>query len=132
MAHTEDQDSAFRAAQLATIIARAYPAAYPHHIACAVVALRRTAAAAKRHATNLCNSPLTEQQENRAENRIGHLVTRATELMNLCAEQRDPAAETPPSYKITTGGDPRGACAWLKIDGIEADGWDRETGFAIY
>jgi len=135
------QTPAFRAAELAALLARHYPAAPIGAIANTVGDMQRAARAAKRHAEALCSYEWAEaraeawaRQENRAAARINYRLSLAA-LDNLPSEiaRHEPATlagKHPAPATVTLGGDPRGPCGQLAIHGQRGDGGD--DGCAIY
>lgn len=135
------QTPAFRAAELAALLARHYPAAPVGAIAAVVGDMQRAARAAKRHVEALCSyewaearAPVWARQENRAAARINYRLSLAA-LDNLPPELagHEPATLAgahPSPATVSLGGDPRGPCGRLTIPGQRGDGWG--DGFAIY
>jgi hypothetical protein len=85
-----------------------------------------------------CNVPMREGEDERGTARLERLEGRLNatlahaklhahptveELHKRCAPMETPA-------RLSLGGDPRGACAWLKVPGLEGDGFG--DGFGIY
>lgn len=92
------------------------PSYYPAHaerIACTLVKLARSI---KRHAENECNREVTDAEIKRDEATQARFHTIAKEI----------------GMEARTGGDPRGACAYLidPNDRSAGDGWC--NGFAVY
>ena len=135
------QTPAFRAAELAALLARHYPEASVGAIADIVGDMQRATRAAKHHAEALCSYAWAEakaeawtRQESRAEARLNYRLSLAA-LDNLPPEiaRHEPATlagKHPAPATVTLGGDPRGPCGRLAIPGQRGDGWDE--GFAIY
>ena len=135
------QTPAFRAAELAALLARHYPAAPVGAIAAVVGDMQRAARAAKRHAEALCSyewaevrAPAWARQESRAAARINYRLSLAA-MDNLPPEiaRHEPATfagKHPAPATVTLGGDPRGPCGRLAIPGLPGDGWG--DGYAIY
>ena len=119
---------AFRAAELAALLARHYPDANPYRIARVVAAMQRAARSAVAWELRRCNEPMTEAQEERGARHIA----RMEESVN--AELRSMAAAmllaAPFAASLSLGGDPRGPCASLTIPGQRGDGWG--DGYAVY
>lgn len=112
-----------RAAELAALLAFACPDAAPYRVALAVQALQVSAKAHKRAAENECSYPLTDTQIARADRRCAKLAAAAVStLKNLGAAKAAITAEF--------GGDPRGCCGTLHIEGARGDGMG--GGYPIY
>lgn len=129
------QTPAFRAAELAALLARHYPAAPVGAIAAVVGDMQRAARAAKRHVEVLCSyewaevrAPAWARQENRAAARINARLADFALSMPGQNPHRFPLHPAPAS--VSLGGDPRGPCGYLAIPGLPGDGWG--DGYAIY
>ena len=120
-----DQTPAFRAAQLAAILARHYPAANPYHVAKVVSAMQSATRQAKAWEIRRCNDPMTEKQEERG-------YTRKQKLQEKVNGMLRELGDVPEHACIRLGGDPRGSCGQLIVHGLRGDGIDVEDGFAIY
>lgn len=105
-----------RAAFLGALIARKCPDFAPHHITHIVNAMQRLAASIHRFAVMDCNHGLTPQQEKTMDSRKASFH----DLAAACG------------FNSRTGGDPRGACAYLidPQDENAGDGWG--NGWAVY
>jgi len=128
-----DTNSAeFRAAELAALLARHYPAATPDRVAFAVLAMQRAARAAKRFAEDRCNYDLGEAREARRQRRED--AAEAAVNAWLASRYLSPASAADEAHespaRLALGGDPRGACGRLHIPGQRGDGWG--DGFAVY
>lgn len=124
------KESRQRATVLAVLLANyANGKANPYHLAAIVGRLQAAARMAHRKAENACNAPMTEAQTVRDD--AWHDKTQATINQILEAEFVN-KHNLPTAPTVSLGGDPRGPCAYLKIPGVVADGWDRDAGFAIY
>lgn len=127
---------AFRAAELAAILARHYPDAPPHLVAEVVGDMQRATRAAVRFATDQCNRDLGDpddarseyarrrKREDRAQARINSVLL----LPSLNPARSQPMCGAPATVEL--GGDPRGPCGRLHVPGQRGDGWG--DGFAIY
>ena len=132
---------AYRAAELAVILARHYPDARPGWVASVVLEMQRITKAAKRHAEAACSYEWAEQhaakwaaQEDRAAAMINtRLSTRGfpfeTEEMLRSPKSVNHFLHPAPAT-VTLGGDPRGPCGRLMMPGQRGDGWGE--GYAIY
>jgi hypothetical protein len=125
-----------RTGELCAILARRFPRAFPPRLARAVVAAQKAALRAKAMETRRCNVPMSEEEGERAQRSMGrsaHKVTMA--LAEACdIDFSDPGV---PVLAVVLGGDPRGACGYLRIRGAcggwaRSDGWDPESGFPLY
>lgn len=132
MIHNSDRDTAWalalkvsspaisgddnRAAYLGALVAKHCPEFSPGHIAHIVNALQRLATSIHRFAVMDCNQGLTPRQAITQEARKASFVA----LANACG------------FNARTGGDPRGACAYLEDSENEGagDGWG--NGWAVY
>lgn len=133
------ESPAFRAAELAAILARHYPDAASHNIADVVADMQRATRTAKRFAEDQCTFDLGDPDDTRsdyarrskrqdsAERRINAVLMRA-KLYNL--RYTGEAAPHAAPAKVDLGGDPRGPCGRLHVPGQRGDGWG--DGFAIY
>ena len=97
--------------------------AKPHLVADLVVAMQKSARAAKRWAEIYCSYPTTDKQQRLAESREKRETAR---INGALAGMFTP--HEPPTIEL--GGDPRGPCARLHLPGQRGDGWGE--GFAIY
>jgi hypothetical protein len=118
-----------RAAELAAIIARRSSLS-PYQIASHVLHLQRIARQAVTIATNLCNVPGYQPVFDR---RMAALRKHAATLCDVLGTGFQSGL---PLFNVKLGGDPRGPCCRLWIDGEPGDGYDRAddgTGsFAVY
>lgn len=127
-----------RAAELGALLARHYPKASVHCVAMAVREMQGAARTAVAWEVKRCNVPMSEVEDDRGRERLEKLQGRLNamlehgklhahpavgELHQRCAPMEQPA-------RVKLGGDPRGACAWLTVPGLQGDGWG--DGFAIY
>jgi len=105
-----------RAAFLGALIARRCPDFAPGHICHMVNALQKLAGGIHRLAVQDCNHGLNPAQAKRMDNLKAHFH----DLANACG------------FNARTGGDPRGACAFLEDPENEGagDGWG--SGWAVY
>jgi hypothetical protein len=125
--HIEDlnmKSDVTRAAELACVLARV-TSAPPHRIAEAVCLMRVAAKFAKRAAETRCSDPLTDEQDaalQRSEER------HAEAARKVLAEIVDPVRA-----HLRLGGDPRGSCGALVVEGVPGDGWGGgDAGWPIY
>lgn len=124
-----------RAAELSVILARHYPHASPVMIARVVASMQRATRRAKVWAERYCNEPMDDAAVKRGNGRVSRS---AVELDAVLAHPR----LMPPHLRgagealrtdaatVELGGDPRGACATLRVPGLTGDGFG--GGFAIY
>ncbi len=94
----------------------------PHRIAVIVGKMRSYARQAKRAAEAACNYNASERTENM---RRARLERHQAEVNAWLAEYG-----LAPELRVSLGGDPRGCCGKLHIEGERGDGWG--DGFAIY
>lgn len=124
------RQSAERAAELAAIIARKcdLPA---NVIARHVCHLQRMARQAVNISTNLCNIPDYQEIHDK---RVYSLTARGNKIAAEIAKAQpgDQLAPGRGGARVHVGGDPRGPCFYLQIDGAKGDGWDPERGYAVY
>lgn len=123
-----------RAAELAAILAKNYPAARPAMVARVMVEAVKLARYAKARAELECSYPMTEENMNRAARRIERAAARINaELANATMGEADASMKRDPQHApmCEFGGDPRGACGRLRIPGMDGDGWGRD-GFPLY
>lgn len=106
-----------RAAELAAIIARR-STEKPHVIAARVVHLQRIARQAHRAAENLCSLPDFQPRYDR----------KVAALRNIAG---DLCGDLGPGFAVKIGGDPRGPCCWLAVEGERGDDMG-ERGYGIY
>lgn len=105
-----------RASYLSVVLARVAPQAGPGTIAKAVWAMQVCAKSHKRDAELACNEPRTEEQEKRAERRLANHALAANQYLAECG----PTVST---VTLVFGGDPRGACGWMLVEGGPSDGY---------
>jgi len=105
-----------RAAFLGALIARRCPEFAPAHVAHIVNALQKLAKRIHTLAVHDCNVGLNPAQAKRMDNAKAAFI----DLANACG------------FNARTGGDPRGACAFLEDPENEGagDGWG--SGWAVY
>lgn len=130
-----ENDSRFRAATLATYLARYYPDARPHMIGRVVYEMQQAARAAVAWETKRCNVSMTEKQEDAGAARLAKLETGINALLADMPSDpatclRDPDSGRRLRCTVELGGDPRGPCARLMIPGERGDGFG--DGFAIF
>lgn len=116
-----------RAAELAAMLAKAYPAARPAMVARVMVEAVKLARYAKARAELECSYPMTEENCNRAAQRI----FRATDKINADLRAALGLESPEGAPRCEFGGDPRGACGKLYVPGLDGDGWGRD-GFPLY
>ena len=121
-------NSTQRAAELAALIAR-HSTLPPHQIAAHVLHLQRIARQAVTIATNLCNIP--DYQETFARR-----AAKLREYANkICAEIGNATVPNRGCWS-EVGGDPRGPCLRLLIEGERGDGWGADNegqgSYAVY
>ena len=126
-------ESTLRAAELAAIIAR-HSTLPPHQIAAHVTHLQRIARQAVTIATNLCNVPDYQETYDR---RIDRLRLHTAEICEALDRERIYGMATPTRlFNFAIGGDPRGPCLRLLIEGERGDGWgqanDGTGSYAVY
>lgn len=99
---------------------------HPYQLGRIVDDMQRATRAAKSWGVRLCNEPMDDRQHDRGMSRIHRMQAKinarlvelfGTDDVDLCP-------------RVEIGGDPRGACGFLHIPGIQGDGWG--PGFAIY
>lgn len=123
-----------RAAELAAMLAQAYPAARPAMVARVMVEAVKLARYAKARAELECSYPMTEENINRAARRIERAAARINaSLADACMGEGDASVKRDPQHAPTCefGGDPRGCCGKLIVPGLAGDGWGRD-GFPLY
>ena len=124
-------NSTQRAAELSALIAR-HSTLPPHQIAAHVLHLQRIARQAVTIATNLCNIPDYQETFDR---RISRLRFHADDIC-LALQPSADADHMVRVFRTELGGDPRGPCLRLLIEGERGDGWDADndgTGsYALY
>lgn len=115
------KESTQRAAELAALIAR-HSTLPPHQIAAHVTHLQRIARQLKTIAERACNGylPPGASRYLTDEQRSSKLQLRAADIAETLA----------PAIKAWVGGDPRGPCLRLLIEGERGDGFG--DGFAVY
>ena len=125
-------NSTQRAAELSALIAR-HSTLPPHQIAAHVLHLQRIARQAVTIATNLCNIPDYQETFDR---RAAKLREHAG---GICATLNDALINAPlrkTCFSVELGGDPRGPCLRLIIEGERGDGWDADNegqgSYAVY
>ena len=134
------QSPAFRAAELAAILARHYPDASPYRIASVVAEMQRATRAAKAFAEARCNYDLGDPDDSKSDyarryKRQENAAARINAMLawtDISPSRHDETIDRKHGLaaKIVLGGDPRGACGRLIIPGQRGDGWG--DGFAIY
>ena len=129
LAQPDSNKPAFRAAELAALLARHYPDANPYRIARVVAAMQTAARASVNWQVRRCNEAMTEAQEERGERRIARMADKINHELSLSGLGRT-AAGAGTNAELSLGGDPRGPCARLTIPGQRGDGWG--DGFAVY
>ena len=121
-------NSTQRAAELSALIAR-HSTLPPHQIAAHVLHLQRIARQAVTIATNLCNIPDYQETFDR---RAAKLREHANKI---CAEIGKATVPNRGCWS-KVGGDPRGPCLRLLIEGERGDGWDADNegqgSYAVY
>ena len=128
LAQPDSNKPAFRAAELAALLARHYPDANPYRIARVVAAMQRAARSAVAWELRRCNEPMTEAQEERGARRIARLQDEIN--AELIALGHNPQRRARKDLAVLSlGGDPRGPCARLTIPGQRGGGWG--DGFAV-
>jgi len=115
-----------RAAVLAALLMRhANGNANPYQIAAVVARMQKAARATRLAEMRACNVALTEKQQQAQEMKRN----KAQEDINTTLRFLFRDHAEPPT--ILLGGDPRGACAFLKIPGLPGDGFNSTEGFPI-
>ena len=131
-------NSTQRAAELSALIAR-HSTLPPHQIAAHVLHLQRIARQLKAIAERQCNGyhvaryqpndAWDHDAEERDKKRFSKLVTHADDN---CRQVQKFAGD----FKIAPGGDPRGPCLRLLIEGERGDGFDQASdgtgSYAVY
>lgn len=125
------KSDATRAAELGALLARHYPDASSHCVGLAVREMQGAARTAVAWETRCCNVPMSEADDDRGRARLAKLQDRlnATLAHTYLHPIGEPAPLDSPA-RLSLGGDPRGACAYLTVPGLQGDGWG--DGFAIY
>ena len=133
-------NSTRRAAELAALIAR-HSTLPPHQIAAHVLHLQRIARQLKAIAERQCNGyaiRVTAQlwkedtaARDRDQSREVRLASRADDICTCLngANPEEGALQKP--IAALEGGDPRGPCLRLLIEGERGDGWDDDGGYAL-
>lgn len=120
-------DTNTRAAELGAHLARFAPMVGAHRIARFVTAAQSLARRAKAHGEAMCSdsSYVTKwsEPETGEDLRAAHFEREAEALL---------AELDCPGVTMAVGGDPRGPCLMVKLDGVRGDGWAPEDGFAVY
>ena len=132
LAQPDSNKPAFRAAELAALLARHYPDANPYQVARLVAEMQRAAKAAVNWETRRCSENMTEDQEERGRARIVRAqdgINASLRMHALRYGDRNNVVHNYPAV-LSLGGDVRGPCARLTIPGQRGDGWG--DGFAVY
>ncbi len=129
------QTPAFRAAELAALLARHYPAAPTHWVAEIVGDMQRATRIARHHAGALCSYEWAESKRDgwavRDRNAEARINARLADFaLSLPGQNPHRFPLHPAPATVTLGGDPRGPCGRLVIPDQRGDGWGE--GFAIY
>lgn len=126
-----ENDTRYRAAYLAALLARHYPDAKPHVIGRVVYEMQAAARAAKGWETKRCNVPMSERQEDAGRKRIDKMESTVNDDLAKLPRWSDENNGKPDApCTITLGGDPRGPCARLHVPDESGDGFG--DGFAVY
>jgi hypothetical protein len=122
-----------RAAELGALLARHYPEASIHCVGLAVREMQGAARTAVAWEVKRCNVPMSEVEDERGQARLERLQGRLNAMLDHAKLHAHPVGELAPMEqpaRVKLGGDPRGACAFLTVPGLESAGWG--DGFAIY
>jgi hypothetical protein len=122
-----------RAAELGALLARHYPLASIHCVALAVREMQGAARTAVAWEVKRCNVPMREGEDERGTAQLERLEGRLNAMLDHAKLHAHPVGEPAVMEhpaRVELGGDPRGACAWLKVPGLEGDGFG--DGFGIY
>lgn len=98
-----------------------------------VAKMRSYASEAARVELSRCNYPESERTKKLRDNRRARQIAELNqELSELISPRGIVKPENPARMWVTLGGDPRGCCGFLHIDGAGGDGFDESDGFPIY
>ena len=133
MPRPDPNTPAFRAAELAALLARHYPAAPIGRIAAVVNQMQSAARAAKSWGERRCSVDMPESVQAKGERTIARIQSVINEVLktpDMCANEYGSGVTHSDPARISLGGDCRGPCGSLHIPGLPGDGWG--PGFAIY
>ena len=133
MPRPDPNTPAFRAAELATLLARHYPAAPVGRIAAVVNQMQSAARAAKSWEERRCSVDMPESVQAKGERTIARTQSLLNDVLrhyDLILDSDRTATPVWEPARISLGGDCRGPCGSLHIPGLRGDGWG--DGFAIY
>jgi hypothetical protein len=126
----------FRAAELATLLARHYPAATPGRIATVIGFMQDATRAAKSWELKLCNESMPESQQvygRKVMERTQSLINGWLQQSDMLAMDYSGGEKHPHPAHIDLGGDCRGSCGTLYIPGAWGDSMGgKYDGFPIY
>lgn len=133
MFKTDENNSQHRAAELAVYLTTHASQVSAYRVARFIHGAQQVAAKARRHSEAMCSDPTHVERwsdpETGEDLRAEKFDQVARELLAILADVNGtPLA----NIALDFGGDPRGPCARLKIEGVPGDGWASDDGFAIY
>ena len=134
----KENSPAFRAATLGAVLAKALPEVSAHRIAVFVNGAQRLTKQAVAHSERMCSFAEYANKHQDAETgedlKAEKLQAKADALVVKLLEGTETAlvGENAPMLPVTleVGGDPRGACGFIHINGVRGDGFG--SGFAVY
>lgn len=118
---------AARTAYLALMVNSAADSVAFNGLANAIVAAQKLALYCKRRSEIECSYNVSDLSIKRAENYVAREAKAIAEEMTATAKFKDGL-----EIQFRFGGDPRSPCGWMKVPGLDGDGWAREDGFPLY